>query len=242
MPARLLPASSGKIIMMSAPVRLGPQKKSPFCGLVASCCSRKSNCVLKFSFRNALSTRSAMPLVIGLMKKGTEAFLISALSFSKCPSVRTDKPKRRLTSHEECNDQERHDGTFRIMHIVSIPEPLLRLSTHLVLLPGQIPGWCHRLPEVVYQVLHNVSRLRDDFGLCHVRPLNTNDRRLPQWVHLFKLFRSKLVLFTLVDLQLILQPELFQEPCDPMRSRLIEPESGKKLACMFGGFTQSHKR
>lgn len=65
--------------MMSAPVNFVPQRYCPPPGEDASCSSRNLKCVLKFGVRKDSITLDAILPVIGLMKKGTGAFLISAL-------------------------------------------------------------------------------------------------------------------------------------------------------------------
>ena len=67
---------------MSAPVRFGPQRYFPLSGDVLSCCSRKQKWVLKLGSRKPDWILEATPEVMGLMKKGTEEFLISV-----CESV-----------------------------------------------------------------------------------------------------------------------------------------------------------
>lgn len=76
-PALSLPAINGKLSMMSAPVRCGPQRYLPPSGEVLSCSSRKSKCVLKLGFRNVLKIFPETIEVMGLRKNGSGAFLIS---------------------------------------------------------------------------------------------------------------------------------------------------------------------
>ena len=78
-PARSLAANKGKLMIISAPVSLSPQRNCPRYGDVASWLSRNSKCVLKLGWRNRDSIRPAILFVIGRIKNGTGAFLISAL-------------------------------------------------------------------------------------------------------------------------------------------------------------------
>jgi hypothetical protein len=62
---------------MSAPVSLSPQKNSP--EDLERKSSRKLQCFSSSGLRNESSTLLATPLVIGLRKKGTGAFLMSVV-------------------------------------------------------------------------------------------------------------------------------------------------------------------
>ena len=66
---------SGKLIMMSAPVRSAPQRNPPPPGDVASWLSRKSQCVLRFGVRNLDSTAPVIMRAKGRMKKGVEVLM-----------------------------------------------------------------------------------------------------------------------------------------------------------------------
>jgi len=72
-----LAAISAKLIMMSAPVRRGPQRNFPPSGEVASCDSRKAKWVVNWGARKPSWILEATVLVIGRMKNGTGDFLIA---------------------------------------------------------------------------------------------------------------------------------------------------------------------
>jgi hypothetical protein len=83
-PSRMVAASTGKLIKISAAVRSLPHRYSPPSGDDASCSSRKPKWVLKVGSRYTVSSFPTIMLVIGLMKKGTGAFLSPSRPISTC--------------------------------------------------------------------------------------------------------------------------------------------------------------
>lgn len=131
-----------------------------------------------------------------------------------------------LTVVDKSHHQEGHQASLSVVHEVAVAHPLfalaayLSLATRLVALGHQ--SWS-RVAEVIAEIFDDRSRLGQDQGLRGSGSLNSDDGRFAQWMDLLKLRRRQLVSTALEDLQFILQLELFQQPQNPMASRLLEP-------------------
>jgi len=87
----------------------------------------------------------------------------------------------------------------------------------------RIPSGNHPLAKVFGKILDNGARLCDDHGLLDSRNLHVDNGRLPQGMDLLQLGRCEHVTAALIDLEIIIQLELFEEPEDAVRARLREP-------------------
>ncbi len=141
---------------MSAPVSLDPHKYPPPLGADLTWLSRKVKLLAKFGFRYKESTLPAIALTIGLIKKGD--FVLRATEhFSVRPFRGEDFEAEKLTLEQHGGDEIRHQGAFRIMHEVSVPQPLLCLSLNLVFFAFLPPFRDKRGAEMVKEVLGDDS-------------------------------------------------------------------------------------
>ena len=93
---------------------------------------------------------------MGLMKKG-ELVLITEPYVQTCLLCTEDQET--LTIKEERNNQIRHQAPLGIVHVISIPQPGLRLSTDLSFFAFGILLRSQSRCKMLNEVLRNEARL-----------------------------------------------------------------------------------
>jgi len=136
------------------------------------------------------------------------------------------KGKGKRTTSNELNYKIRHQAALRIMDIVLIPQPLLRLSPHLILL-SIFPVFRQdrrALSEMLGEVLCDQPRFGDDDWCRAVGGLDRDYGRLAQGVHFLELGTRELGLLVPVeDLDGVGDVEGDEEPEDALGAGLFEP-------------------
>lgn len=128
-----------------------------------------------------------------------------------------------LTAEQDLNQRQRHQAPLRIMHIISIPQPRLGLSADLPFLPLRIPPRDEPPAEVVAQILDDHARLREDQRPRGGWRLDGDDGGFAERVDLLELRRSEVVLPELVDLEVVGQVQLLEQPEDALRAGFLQP-------------------
>lgn len=67
-----------------------------------------------------------------------------------------------LTANDKSKDQEWHDASFGVVHIVAITNPFFGFCTWLTLFAGRVSSWDQLGSEVVDQVFDDGTSLSDD--------------------------------------------------------------------------------
>lgn len=105
-----------------------------------------------------------------------------------------------------------------------VPHPLLRLRAKLAFFTLWISLWDQMRAEMLAQVLDDCFALSDHSLLFRARRSNANRWRPPKRMHLLHLWSCTELCITLVDLDFILEVQLFEQPDDSLSPRLGKPK------------------
>lgn len=114
------------------------------------------------------------------------------------------------------------------MHVIRIPQPILRLATHGILL-AILPLFRHQPPTLgcmVHQILGHEAALGQDNGLAGIATSrrDSNDGRFTKRMDLGEFRRRHHgFLVAVEDFDLVGDVELFEEPYYALRARVVEP-------------------
>jgi len=109
------------------------------------------------------------------------------------------------------------------MHKEPITQPFFALPTYLALLAFGKLLRLQPFAEVLSKVLHDEPRLSNDPRLLGFWGLYSNHWRLSKRMDLLELRRCYHLLCTLEHFKLVVDLELFQEPKNTLRARLLQP-------------------
>lgn len=170
----------------------------------------------------------ATAVVMGRIKKGTGGCLSPAKakcqyrmieSFSFCWPIHT--------AYHQTEDQIWHQTALAIVQKILVPQPRLCLAANLAL-HALFPFLRHKATsfrEVLAQIIRHVTAFSQDNGLCALtRRRDDHDRGFSERMHLFQFRRRKHgLLVAVVQLNVKVDLEFFQEPYYALRARLVEP-------------------
>lgn len=132
-----------------------------------------------------------------------------------------------LTADDEGHDEDRHEAALGVVHVVAVPQPLLRLaadlSVHAVPPPRRDQGAGG--VEVIAQVLGHEAALGQYDGLgIGARRRDGDDGRLAKRMDLLQ-FRGcqHRLLVAVEEDDVVGDVELFEEPDDALGARVVEP-------------------
>ena len=163
---------------------------------------------------------------MGLTKKGTRSPFMPAKRL-----VSMEQAPRRVrffglhTGEDEIENHGEHEAALDVVQEVLVPHPCLGLAAHLAFL-AVLPARRHQglaLGEVVAQVLHDEGRLCKHDRLRGTGCRDGDGRGLAERVDLLELGRGQHVLLAMVDLEVVRDLQLLQQPENALSPRSIEP-------------------
>lgn len=113
------------------------------------------------------------------------------------------------------------------MQKILIPQPRLRLAPNLAL-HALFPFLRHKASsfrKVLAQIIGHVAAFSQDNGFCAFTSRRDDyDGGFSEWMHLFQLWgRKHGLLVAVIQLDVKVDLEFFQEPYYALRARLVEP-------------------
>lgn len=109
----------------------------------------------------------------------------------------------------------------QVTHLV--PHPLFRLCAKHALLALGVPRRNQLLSKMVANVLHNGLTLGNDNILLRICRSNGNHWRFSQGVDGLQIRTCALVGIALVDLDVVFEIQLLEQPHDALAARLVQP-------------------
>lgn len=100
------------------------------------------------------------------------------------------------------------------MHQETVADPGFSLATNLPFLALNVTRWNQPFPEILRKILRDGTRLGKHDWFIRARALDTYDWGLAKRVHLLELWRRKLVICPLEDLEFVVNLHLFEQPED----------------------------
>lgn len=153
----------------------------------------------------------AILFVMGLMKNGTGAFLMSAWLLES--NLESGEKRRTHCDHSE--KHEEHQTAFSIVHEVPEPQPLLCLACNLPLLSLLISLWQQRAltSKVIQQVFNDECTFGNDHWFGGAWSRNGQYWRLSERMDLLEFGRRQVCFsISMEDFELIVDFELLEEP------------------------------
>lgn len=113
------------------------------------------------------------------------------------------------------------------MHIIPVPNPLVRLRTNLSLFSFLVSLWHKSLPvKVVAQILCNKTRLCENQWLGGVCVLDTYNGGLSEGMDVFEFLGCEHIGAALEGFEFVGDVEFFEKPEDALGAGLLQPSLG----------------
>ena len=113
------------------------------------------------------------------------------------------------------------------MHVIPVPNPLVRLRTNLSLFSFLVSLRHEPLPiEVVAQILRNKARLSENQRRGGVCVLDTDNGGLSEGMDVLEFLGGEHVGAALEGFQFVGDVEFFEEPEDALGAGLLQPSLG----------------